>query len=845
MIGAQKSMDHSKFEGNPNGVNGYPNGNGDVSFGFVESLNYTGLYEYKDPPLEFNFVNPSSPPFGSFLNDFGPSGSVIDPRSALSPQFGAVLEDFSSSNSGTTVADVPLSPGLQVLLDGFGSSPSTESPAPPSPQVEDFLNDFISTPSAGASPEVHSPDDSEADPVLKYINQMLMEENMEEKHSMFTDPLALQAAEKPFYDALVHDYVPSPDQHPFIDQFVEESPDGVFSESIDGVFSGSTSSDHSSSTTSSGDPPALGGNQLPSVQTTLVDNSLRHSSFSEASVGAFGSLSSNRKGAMSGSHGMQMDPNFFSQRESMLLFQKGMEEASKFIPKAANLVVDLETMTFPDDAEPKGATKMTVKEEREESTDRSSGRRVHGREDSDLEEGRSSKQAAVSFDEAELSHMFDKVLLWHPTSCITNPYMPKGEGDCLNENEHSEDSDGADGYPKKHESERNVVDLRTQLILCAQATASDDRRTADELLKQIRQHSSPAGDGAQRLAHYFANALEARLAGTGSQIYTALAPKRISAAQIIKAFQVFLTTCPFKKMCIGFSILSIVMASEKAKTLHIIDFGILYGFQWPTLIQKLADRPGGPPKLRITGIELPQPGFRPLEQVEETGRRLQKYCDRFKVPFEYHPIAQKWETVKIKDLKIRSDEFVAVNCLYRFKNLLDETVVVDSPRNTVLNLIKKIKPDIFVHSIVNGCFNAPFFITRFREALFHYSTMFDMLDATINREQPERMMYERVFCGGEIMNVVACEGTERIERPETYKQWQTRIMKVGFKQLPLDPWTMEKLKWKVKEFYHKDFLIDSDGCWMLQGWKGRIAYASSAWAPLESSRAPVRWSFDC
>ncbi|KAI4339186.1 hypothetical protein MLD38_024150 [Melastoma candidum] len=38
----------------------------------------------------------------------------------------------------------------------------------------------------------------------------------------------------------------------------------------------------------------------------------------------------------------------------------------------------------------------------------------------------------------------------------------------------------------------------------------------------------------------------------------------------------------------------------------------------------------------------------------------------------------------------------------------------------------------------------------------------------------------------EAMNVIACEGSERIERPETYKQWQMRNTRAGFRQLPLN-----------------------------------------------------------
>ena len=190
-----------------------------------------------------------------------------------------------------------------------------------------------------------------------------------------------------------------------------------------------------------------------------------------------------------------------------------------------------------------------------------------------------------------------------------------------------------------------MVDFQNLLTQCAKAVASSDKRTANEVLKQIREHSSPFGDGFQRLAHYFANALEARLAGTGMPVYTPLVSNGTSAADILKAYQVYVTACPFMRMSNYFAnrTIGILAQARKATRIHIIDFGILYGLQWPCLIERLAIRPDGPPKLRITGIELPQPGFRPAERVEKIGRRLQNYCKRLNVPFEYNVIAQKWE----------------------------------------------------------------------------------------------------------------------------------------------------------------------------------------------------------
>ncbi|GAB4860139.1 hypothetical protein Ancab_011617 [Ancistrocladus abbreviatus] len=739
----------SQFGGFSDGGNSYQFVNGTMSPGLDESLNYSHLFDYKDPSMDLNLANL------------------------------------------------------------------------PSPQLDAILNDLYSSPSSGSA-EVQSPDDSDSDPGLKYLSQMLMEENMDEKPCMFQDSLSLQAAERPFYDALGRKYPDSPNQHPLVDHYLE-SPDDTTS-GVTTEHGGITSR---VSTTDSLNPvwiTDLSENEPSLIQTPSVHYSIQQSTIPQGSLSTLSSSSSAGNGSINSYFGMPMDLNFLSHRESMIQFQKGVEEASKFLPQNNNIVIDLENMTFPHES--KEVQAVVVKREREDSFD-GLRRKVQDGEDDDFVDGRSSKQSAVFSEEIELSEMFDKVLQCDPMILD----LKKGEQQSSEQNGQPQGSDGRKGHSKKQVNDKNVVDLRTLLILCAQATASDDRRTADELLKQIRQHSSPEGDGSQRLAHYFANALEARLAGTGSQIYTALASKRTTATDIIKAYQVYIAACPFKKISISFAVNTILKAAEKATKLHIIDFGVLYGFQWAILIQRLSERPGGPPKLCITGIDLPLPGFRPAERVEATGRRLAKHCERFNVPFEYHAIAQKWETIKLEDLKISGDGVVAVNSLCRFRNLLDETIVVDSPRNAVLNLIREINPDIFVNASVNGSFNAPFFITRFREALFNFSTLFDMFDANMAREQPERLMFEKEFYGREIMNVVACESTERVERPETYKQWQARITKAGFKQLPLRPELVKQLIMKVRKHYHKDFLIDVDGCWVLQGWKGRIAYAVSAWVP--------------
>ncbi|KAL7173370.1 hypothetical protein ACSBR2_032772 [Camellia fascicularis] len=703
----------------------------------------------------------------------------------------------------------------------------------------DSPNPGFVAPISSTSSEVDSQDDNDySNNLLNYINSILMEENMEQKPSMFDDPLALQETEKSLYDVLgsasPNELPPLYFNHPNI-----ESPDFLFCSSSEQ----STASNISGSNSIDSQCIVDTGEQKLSVQSytsgypfeTTLKPTLR------LSFDSTKSFSDDSNGLIDPSMSSHLVSNIFSNSESILQFNRGMEEAKKFLPKNNPLVIDLDALP-PESEERASEVVVKVEEGRESSPNGLRGRKNHHREDSDLEEERSSKQSAVyveSVEEAELSALLDKVLLCtemrSEIACCNGDEEEQSEATKTSQqNGQPHGSSGAKTRAKKQGNKNEVVDLRTLLINCAQSVATDDHRTANEQLKQIRQHASPFGNGSQRVAYIFANGLEARLAGTGSQIYANLASKRITAAEKLKAYQLYLSAAPFKMISTFFSnkmILDLAMNSTKKK-LHIIDFGILYGFQWPILIQYLSALPGGAPELRITGIELPQLGFRPAELVEETGHRLAKYCERFNVRFQYHAIAQKWETIKIEDLNIQSDEVLAVNSLFRFRILPDETVDVDSPRDAVLKLIRKMNPDIFTHTIVNGSYNAPFFVTRFREALFYYSSMFDIFDITMPREGQERVNLERVLFGREVMNIIACEGAERVERPETYKQWQARTMRAGFKMLPLEQETLNKFRGKVKKAgYHKDFVIDEDGQWMLQGWRGKIFCASSCWVP--------------
>lgn len=744
---------------------------------------------------------------------------------AIMPMTAGIISDrFPDCNGFKFQEPLPL-PSFPFIDQNAMQEPPSLNPSP-NPNVG--LNHSV-------NPSPCPEEDSEifSDIALKYISQMLMEEDMEEKSGTYQESLALQATEKSFYDVIGKKYPPSLDRshQRYVDHYIEKPDDCLFG-SYSNCNNGSGSSGLNGSCVSN-------VYEYPSSQSVITvssDQTPQSSFCSSNSISRVVAWSEE----CTTTNLIQLS-DLVGKNQHMWQFKIGAEEASKFLPNGNNgLILGIGSNGFlqrePKEEVSEFEVRVEEKGERDHMVGGSRGRKNPHRVDLDLEEGRSNKQSAVFSDGTVRSEMFDMVLLCGGKCGPLSTYREALQNG-VSKNSQNSQSKGSNGGGKsrgKKQGKKEVVDLRTLLIHCAQAVSVDDSRNATELLKQIRQHSSPYGDGTQRLSHWFAKGLEARLAGTGSQIYTALASKRTTAADILKAYHLYLAACPFKKLSHFFATQTILNVAKTASRLHIVHFGIYFGFQWPCFFQRLSGRPGGPPKVRITGIDFPQPGFRPAERIEETGRRLADYARTFNVPFEYTPIARKWENIQVEDIKIEKDEVLVVHSLFRFKGLLDETVVVDSPRNIVLNTIRKMNPDVFIHGVVNGAYSAPFFVTRFREALFHWSALFDMLETNVPREDPERLHIERDLFAEEALNVIACEGLERVERPETYKQWQVRHMRAGLKQLPLNKEIMKKARDKVKNSYCKDFVIDEDSQWMLQGWKGRIIYALSTWKPDET-----------
>ncbi|KAI5079195.1 hypothetical protein GOP47_0006866 [Adiantum capillus-veneris] len=454
----------------------------------------------------------------------------------------------------------------------------------------------------------------------------------------------------------------------------------------------------------------------------------------------------------------------------------------------------------------------------------------------------------ISLEEFEVRGGYTDLYAGKPTPWNTS--MSNGRARCLNEAKVKLSRKAA--Y-KASQSARNVsaeavggsfLDLKELLVSCAQAVAIGDVKKATEILQELYQvHGvSLKGNSLQRTAHYFCDALIARMGGMGGYQYRILSEVGVPTVSFLRAAKMWYEMTPFMKILHYFVNQNILKAAEGAWRLHILDYGMSYGMQWPCLINALAEREGGPPLLVITGIDCSKPG---LEWLEENGRRLAAYAKTSNVPFQFHAIvSDQWEDIDPASLYLQEGEVRVINCAVKGLSRHGDESTVDStnnlstiaPREKLLMNMRSLNPRLLLTAELNLASNSPFFVTRFREAFLYYSNVMNMLDALCGGggDDPDRLITEMARS---ILNIVACEGAERVERPETYRRWDALIKRAGFELLPIPSVILSRSRSHAKQHYHKDFMVHDDANgWLLLGWKGRIILSMFAWKPATSNR---------
>ncbi|GKD20819.1 scarecrow-like protein 18 [Tanacetum coccineum] len=245
------------------------------------------------------------------------------------------------------------------------------------------------------------------------------------------------------------------------------------------------------------------------------------------------------------------------------------------------------------------------------------------------------------------------------------------------------------------------IHMRQLVLTCAQLISRSDLAAAHRLIAVLSANSSAYGDSTDRLVHCFTKALNRRLIAT-----SAPSTKGIDQTNHHHHHQ------------------SLMRPPQEPQNIHILDFDIMHGVQWPPLMQAIADR-FPPPTLRITGTG------NNLNILRRTGDRLSKFAHSLGLRFRFYPLllanTNNVENVdhiidRLSDVIILPNETLAVNCV------------------------------LYLHRMLKN-----------RDKL---SAVFESLEATLPPNSRERIEVEQVWFGREIVDIVAEEGDNRKERHE-------------------------------------------------------------------------------
>ncbi|GER40758.1 GRAS family transcription factor [Striga asiatica] len=400
------------------------------------------------------------------------------------------------------------------------------------------------------------------------------------------------------------------------------------------------------------------------------------------------------------------------------------------------------------------------------------------------------------------------------------------------------------------------------LITCASHVSSGGLDLANMVLDQMSQLASPAGDTMQRIASYFSEALADRALRSWPGLYKAFrSTNETPFPDKFLAWKMFSEFLPFMKAAFVIGNQAIVEAMEGEKMVHVVDLNAIEPVQWCSLIRDLSARPEGPPHLRITGIHPNK------EVLEKMANVLTHEAEKLDLPFQFNPIVTTLESLDLETLRVKTGEALAVSSVLQLHSLLasnnnnnnnnnnsfsnkypmvgnrrsspsNDSSFSSSPLSSskpssrldsFLSALRGLSPKIMVVAEQDSDHNGKSLMERMSESLYFYAALFDCLESTLPRASLERLKMEKVLFGEEIKNIIACEGSERMERHEKLEKWGRRLDLAGFGNVALSYYAMLQGKRLVQGFKCEGYRIKEENGCVVICWYDRPLYSVSAW----------------
>ncbi|XP_050213520.1 protein NODULATION SIGNALING PATHWAY 2 [Mercurialis annua] len=405
-----------------------------------------------------------------------------------------------------------------------------------------------------------------------------------------------------------------------------------------------------------------------------------------------------------------------------------------------------------------------------------------------------------------------------------------------NSNSPSNDTTMADDQESCGEDSKG---LRLVHLLMAAAEAltgvNKSRELARVILARLKELVSPNdGTNMERLAAYFTDALQNLLEGHGTNNNTKHfinqhRENQHHQADILAAFQLLQDMSPYVKFGHFTANQAILESVSQDKRIHIVDYDIMEGIQWASLMQSLVSRKEGPPTphLRITALTRGgNSSKRSIGTVQETGRRLVAFAASIGQPFSFHQCRlDSDESFRPSSLKLVRGEALVMNCMLHlphFSYRAPDSVGSFLSGSKTLNprLVTLVEEEV-------GPIGEGGFVSRFMDSLHHYSALYDSLEAGFPMQSRARALVERVFLGPRISGSVG-----RIYRGGGYEEgscWGEWLGTAGF--TPVNITFANHCQSKLLlGLFNDGYRVEELSCnRLVLGWKSRRLLSASIW----------------
>lgn len=401
--------------------------------------------------------------------------------------------------------------------------------------------------------------------------------------------------------------------------------------------------------------------------------------------------------------------------------------------------------------------------------------------------------------------------------------------------QHHHHHDGTEEEEEENQDEHRGFELVSLLTACVDAISSKNVAAVNCFIAKLGDLASPKGrTSISRVCAYFTEALAFRVTRIWPHVFHITPPRDLDRIEdeAGTTLRLLNQVTPIPKFLHFTSNEILLRAFEGKDRVHIIDFDIKQGLQWPSLFQSLASRTNPPAHVRITGIGESK------QELNETGDRLAGFAQSLNLPFEFHPVVDRLEDVRLWMLHVKEHESVAINCVFQLhKTLYDGS---GGALRDFLGLIKSTNPSIVVMAEQEAEHNGVRLETRVCNSLKYYSALFDSIDhCGLEQESTVRNKIEEMY-GGEIRNIIACEGRERLERHVGFEKWRKMMMEQGgFRSIGISERETRQSEMLVKMYACENYNVkkkEEEGAEGLTlNWIDQPLCTVSAWTPLDAA----------